>query len=370
MDAIDRWLRDAARPLSHLDAGDAEILLLGELNHFVHEKSDFRLACANQFAGQGFETFGEELGWSDGTRIDAFLNARDAAIFERISLFGFTGDARSDRDDRPRGIFKASLDDYPVSLMRAEQERFYRGLRAKAFFGFDVAAGHDGTYADLTLLTGTPPRRITGESLAEEILRLEKWRAALPPGADPRIGAAVGARIDGLRYAALVRDAATYEATRPAMAFREDAMKRRFSDARSIFPGRTALMAHAMHLAKDDNLINAPGAVGPGGRLTPSLGHHIVQELGLKAYAVWMIYGGGEDSQPLKDLPNKARFPSHTLNARMARLFDRPTVVSLEGAPDVSYAIGHLYNTLFETRLKAQADAVWFTPKVTPMRLG
>ena len=171
-------------------------------------------------------------------------------------------------------------------------------------------------------------------------------------------------------HAALVRDAATYEATRPAMAFREDAMKRRFADARAIFPGRIALMAHAMHLAKDDNLINAPGAVGPGGRLTPSLGHHIVQELGLKAYAVWMIYGGGEDSQPLKDLPNKARFPSHTLNARMARLFDQPTVVSLEGAPDVSYAIGHLYNTLFETRLKAQADAVWFTPKVTPMRLG
>jgi len=281
MDAIDRWLDRAAIAPSSLDPGAADVVVLGELNHFVHEKSDFRLALAPRLLQLGYDVWGEELGWSDGTRIDDYLRTRDEQIFESIALFGYRGDVRGDRDDAPTGIFRESLKAYPFALMRAEQQRFYRGLRARGYFGFDVAAGHDGAYADiealLPTLRGLPVRwlerlrPVPGESITAEIARLEGLRGALAPDAGRRLSAALSARIDGLGYADLVRDAPTYDATRPAMALREEAMKRRFADARALFPNRRmVLLGHAVHLAKDDTRLDTerrrrrgrqPGAV-------------------------------------------------------------------------------------------------------------
>lgn len=370
MDAIERWFSRAVIAPESLDPGDADIALLGELNHFVHEKTDFRLEMASVLAGHGFDVFGEELGWSDGARINQYLRTRDPAAFDRIALFGYRGDARTDRDDSPRGVFKASLDAYPFALMRAEQERFYTGLSAKHYFGFDVAAGHDGAYADMAKLDAAPPAIVIGESLSQEIDRLIAFKGALGSGANVGLVAAIDARIDGLIYAGLVRDAATYEATRPAMVFREDAMKRRLSDARRLLPGKFVLMGHAMHLAKDDRRIEAPGVVGPGGGHTSSLGHHIAQELRLKPFSIWMIYGAGRDSQPLPDLPNDNRYPADTLNARLARWFQAPTLLLTESAPSGLVKIGHMYNSVFAVDLKAVADAIYFWPKVSPLRSG
>ena len=117
MDAIDRWLDRAAIAPSSLDPGAADVVVLGELNHFVHEKSDFRLALAPRLLELGYDVWGEELGWSDGTRIDDYLRTRDEQIFERIALFGYRGDVRGDRDDAPTGIFRESLKAYPFALM-------------------------------------------------------------------------------------------------------------------------------------------------------------------------------------------------------------------------------------------------------------
>ena len=46
MDAIDHWLDRAVVAPQLLDPADADVVVLGEMNHFVHEKSDFRLALA------------------------------------------------------------------------------------------------------------------------------------------------------------------------------------------------------------------------------------------------------------------------------------------------------------------------------------
>ncbi len=377
MDAIDHWLEHAVLAPEQLDPANADVEVLGEMNHFVHEKSDFRLALAPPLLARGFDVWGEELGWSDGTRIDEYMRARDESIFERISLFGFSGDARTDRDDSMRGVFGAAPP-YPFALMRAEQQRFYRGLHAHGYFGFDVAAGHAGVYADIAATRAPqelpaawheelPP--VHGESIDAEIARLQRLRDALPRNADLRLRAALSARIDGLAYTDLVRDAPTYEATRPAMALREDAMKRRFADARALFPARRmVLLGHAMHLAKDDAAISGGGGIGPGGDRVPSLGHHIHRELGLSTFVVWMLYGGGTDSQPLADLPRTADYPADSLNARMARRFTAPTLVRTTNAPTVPMRIGHLYNMLIGVSLPEQVDAIWFVPRVTPMR--
>lgn len=379
-DAIDTWLNTAATPLpldapdalAGLDLNGADVVFLGELNHFVHEKSDFRTLFARPLIARGYDAFAEELGWSDGLRLDRYFRTRDEAVFDRISLFGWRGDLRTDRDDGPPPVFRASADAYPTALMRAEQTRFYRSIAPRAFFGIDIAADVGGAYADLIQLAAGEPgfraalARRGGETIAEEIARLESLRA--PDDAQTR--ETLAAQIDYLRYVSLLAGARTYEQTAPAMAFREDAMKRRFATARDLTGGKMVLMAHGLHLARNDALISAAPGVSPGGGQASSLGHHITQELRLKTFSIWMIYGAGEDSQPLPDLPRVATYPRDTLNARLAQRFDRPTLISVDGAPDAPIGIGHLYNGVFRTRLRGQTDALYFLPRVTPMRAG
>jgi len=366
-DPFDQWLDSAttggaawAELVPRIAATD--ILFLGELNHFVHEKSDFRLDCVRRVAASGVRVFAEELSWSDGIRIASFLQTRDERCFDRVALFGFTGDQRTDRDDLPTGIFRGSQQNYPHSLMRAEQTRFYRGLAQLApdgFFGLDVDGASGGGYGDVPTLA-----RRSGETIEEEIARV----GGLSSGYAGAPRASLNALIESLRYVALSKDADNYEALRPAMAYREDFMKRRFADARAIAPGKMALMAHATHLAKDDRLIEGGIGVGPGGGRVSSLGHHIVSELGLTAVSIWMIYGEGEDSQPIPGLPRTARYPRDSLNARLSRRFRDPTLVLTDGAPDGFVSVGHMYNARFFTRLRGQVDALYFFPRVTPMR--
>lgn len=376
-DALDAWIDRAVLEPGDLDPGDAEVLVLGEFNHFVHEKGDFRIAMAREARRLGFTTWAEELGWSDGRRLARYFESRDETAFDRLSLFGWRGEARTDRDDRPTGIFRASWETYPFDLMRAEQSRFYRALRPEAFHGFDVAAGHDGGYADLFArleATGAPAAwtralaRQPGETLQAEAARLAGRLAEAPADLDPLARADLSALIDGLTYTALVKDAATYAETSPAMAFREDAMKRRLADIRALSPGKLVLMGHALHLVRDDAAIAAPGIVGPGGQRTSSLGHHVGRELGLPMFIVWMIYGGGEDSQPLPDLPRKADFGPDTLNARLRKRFDRPVLLDARRAPDAPVRIAHMYNTVIETSLPGAVDALWFSPEASPLK--
>jgi hypothetical protein len=85
-------------------------------------------------------------------------------------------------------------------------------------------------------------------------------------------------------------------------------------------------------------------------------------------FIVWMIYGGGEDSQPLPDLPRRADFGADTLNARLAARFDRPVLLDARQAPDTPVRIAHMYNTVIETALPGAVDALWFVPRVSPLR--
>jgi hypothetical protein len=156
------------------------------------------------------------------------------------------------------------------------------------------------------------------------------------------------------------------------MAFREGCMKRRFEDVRRLTgDAPTVLMGHGLHLAKDDRLLGKAVGVGPGGGLECSLGHHVVQTLGLKAASVWLIHGAGEDSQPFPDLPRRFDYPADSLNARLAGLAG-PVLFPIAGAPaglfDRPLGVGHMYNTVQPAVLDGQVDAILFLPHVTPMR--
>ncbi len=378
-------------PLDRLIA-EAEIVALGELNHFVHEKSDFRLFFARYLVSRGWRNFAEELGWSDGVRVDRFVASGNSEELERLPSFGSFSHLRADRDDRPSGILRTGHDAYPKDLFRAEQGRFYRALRQASpelrYFGFDIDGLPGGSYEDIgarlaefadlpeirTFLAALA--RVPGESASAEAERLRGLLARctalpLPHAAAQNVAADLRALSDSLHYVALTKDAASFEALRPGMAFREDAMKRRFADIEALCGGeRLVLMAHAFHLARDDAAIRlGADAVGPGAGLTCSVGHHLAQELGKRIVAVWFVYGGGEDSQPFPQLPRHARYPGHTLNAALAREgegFFFPT----DGLFGDWSSVGHMYNAIVPVRLGTLADAVFFLPRVTPLMRG
>ena len=401
-DALDRFLRANATalpepfdgvtaPLALLETlaeriAGADIVALGETNHFIHEKSDFRLLFARYLLSLGWSDFVEELGWSDGHRVESYLCSGAEAELDRLPSFGYTAHLRQDRDDRPGGILK--LESYPTAAFLWEQKRFYRGLRAEAarreqqvrLAGIDIDALPGGSYEDIAELLPNDAkngdallsalRRRPGESARAEAERLRHALTLIPPGWSPEIAEAVRALSDSLDYIAMTYGAESYEVLRPGIAFRENAMKRRLTAARGLFgTSRLVVMAHALHLAKDDRVIKGSG-VGPGGNIASSLGHWLAREQQQKVVSVWLLYGGGEDCQPLASLPRRACFPAHSLNRQLAR-FGRPLLFFPADAPELfgePSVVGHMYNSLIATPLAAQADAVLFLPRVTPLR--
>ncbi len=360
--------------------------MLGETNHFVHEKSDFRLLLSCVLMSEGWACFLEELGYSDGIRVDRYLRSGDEHELERLPSFGYTAHLRSDRDDRPGGILKSEA--YPTEAFLWEQKRFYRGLRSEAarngvqvhLAGIDIDGLPGGSYEDVAELipaavSKSHPflealRRVPNESAGDEAARLRTALRLLPEDWPSEIAESVRALSESLEYIAMTYSAQSHDALRPGMAFRESAIKRRFRAAKTKFAdAKLVLMAHALHLAKDDSAITA-GGVGPGGGQTSSLGHWLTQEEKEATFSVWMLYGAGEDSQPLASLPRRANFPARSLNAMLSRqgkafLFFPTDAPELFRPPCV---VGHMYNALFETSLLLQADAVVFLPHVTPLR--
>jgi hypothetical protein len=382
-DPIERWIGTAAielDPVSFeiaphdarfavLDArmSRARVVMLGETNHFVHEKVEFRLWWLRRLSARRRIVVGEELSWFDAQRVGRYLDDGDERHFDRMATFGYQGDERSDRDDAPTGILAASHKVYPTALFKNEQVRFYRGLRelpnVAGFFGFDIG-GHNAGYGGRLL-------RVPGESPGAELLRLERVRERVRAAREGRgndgMRADLDAMIDSLRYTALANPAPTYDALRPALALREEAMKRRLAAQLAVLRDdeQLVLMAHAFHLAKDDSGIRGVG-VGPGGGRVPSLGHHVAQELGLAPFTVWWLYGAGEDSQPFPDLPKTATYSADSLNARLARR-GMPMVLGTAGLSS-EVGIGHMYNQVVPVNLSAEADAVFFQPRVSPLR--
>lgn len=361
------------------------LVALGEFNHFVHEKTDFRLLFSRLLMSDGWSHFAEELGWSDGQRVERYLQTSDEGEFKRLPSFGYTAHLRDDRDDRPGGILKT--ESYPTEAFVWEQTRFYRGLLSDTgrgqrvhLAGIDIDGLPGGAYEDIAQRIPEDTtsgraflealRRVPGESIAEERKRLAAALSLLPRDWPQEIAESVQALSESLEYVALTYSAKTYDEVRPGMAFRENAMKRRFAAVSAKFAGaKLVLMAHALHLAKDDAAIKGTG-VGPGGGLTTSLGHWLVSEQKKELFTIWMLYGAGEDSQPFENLPRSANFPPTTLNAMLAR-FGRTLLFFPAYAPELfrpPSVVGHMYNALIETSLLRQADAVVFLPKVTPLR--
>ncbi|XOV86820.1 MAG: hypothetical protein ACFHX7_17840 [Pseudomonadota bacterium] len=390
------WQQHAAIPLSGngampeikrlpaaLDAAiaGARVIFLGETNHFVHEKAEFRYCWLSYLARHYPIVIVEELSRFDGQQVNNFLRGDEDAL-AAAATFGGRGHVRPDRDDSPQGIFGQSP--YPYDLMYAEHKRLYQQLRnlpnIQAFVGFDIDAP-GAAYASLFAAkerSGLESdfwqrlARVPSESINEEVDRLTQLlhELSLRTPVQSEIESELQAIITSLRYAAMIQHAADYESARPAMAYREEIMKQNIEKVLQALPAGTRLvmMAHAFHLARDDTHIEGQG-VGPGGDQVNSIGHHVHKVLDQPVASFWMLYGRGEDSQPLPGLSNRADYPADSLNQALANQFDQPSVLPTP-SDCTNVPVGHLYNMVARVNLSAEADAVTFFPEVHPLRTG
>jgi len=368
----------------------ARIIVLGESNHFVHEKSDFRLWWIEKLNRQYPLVLAEEFGRSDAQRINSYLQSGNTQFLEQVPTFGYQGDKRQDRCDQQEGILKASMENYPSEAFKSEQIRFYKGIRSLnsniQLFGFDIngdlGCGYVDVAAKLHEISKLPVYDqvkggldlVTGESIPEEMERLCQIRKILQDIEVPNehiidLIRDIYVMEESLHFAAGTYTAPDYESLRPAMSRREELMK---TQVQWLLDGlenseKLVLMAHAFHLAKHDTSLDK--GVGPGGGITTSLGHHISRELKEQVFSVWMAYGTGRDSQPYPDLPNKVKYTRDSINHALLQQ-DRQLVLMTEGVELLRQPVpfGHMYNAVEKIDLAVQADVLHFIPEVTPLQ--
>ena len=391
LDAIDE--NEIARQLSILDPllAGKRFAYIGESDHFIHEKYAYRLAILNYLAARGFTHVGEEIGASDGMRIDRFIETGDESQLERITIYGYSGASRSDRDDTPTGILRDSFGSaYPTAQFAAEQKRFAHGLRniGLHFFGFDIDPLPGGGYEDLAEILASMPadakvdqirkalQRLEGETIDAEIARLDDALRLIEAGRFDALRYSATCLRDSFDYVRMTYPAKTFDALNAGMAFRERYMHRQL-DRRlgQMRPNeKLALMSHNMHLCRaPDAVAGSNAAAGPGGKTDPPLGAWLAARYPAEIFSVWMLIGRGRDSQPFPTLSKEIKEKPGTLNALLGEIgncFVLPIDAADSRARLLSenIEIMHDGNGGVRTAIARQADAIFFVRDVTPLR--
>jgi erythromycin esterase-like protein len=362
------------RRLSILDSlvAGKRFAYLGESDHFIHEKYAYRLAILNYLAARGFTHVGEEIGASDGMRIDRFIETGDESQLERITIYGYSGTSRRDRDDTPTGILRDSFGAaYPTAQFAAEQKRF----------------AHGG-YEDLAEILASMPadakidqirnalQRVEGETIDAEIARLDEALRLIEGGRFDALRYSATCLRDSFDYVRMTYPAKTFDALNPGMAFRERYMHRqvdrRLGQMRA--DEKLALMSHNMHLCRATEAVaGSDAAAGPGGKTDPPLGAWLAARYPAEVFSVWMLIGRGRDSQPFPTLSKEIKDKPGTLNTLLGEIGDC-FVLPVDGADrrarllTENIEIMHDGNGGVRTAITRQADAIFFVRDVTPLR--
>ena len=295
-------------------ADRARVAFIGEMDHFIAEKYEYRLLCIRYLVSRGWRLFGEELAADRGRRVDEYLRTGNEDLLDPI-------------DESPwftSGILVNNRQ--PTDALDDAQKRFM--IRVRRAVGTAAA---------------TPPPTI-------------RWFGF---DADSTNG----------DYLAAANQADSYEALRPAMAIRERIMHAHLARILAESPGeKIALMAAAAHLLKDDDAVRMPGVgAGPGGALVPSLGHVTANELADgPVLSFWLLHGEGSSANPWLPPPGRLKPAPGTFDEELLARFDRPVLVPV-GDDDGLRAVTQMHNIVLHCRFAEQVDAIVFAPEVHPL---
>jgi hypothetical protein len=284
----------------------ARVAFLVEMDHFIAEKSAFRLLCIRYLATKGWRWFGEEVDPRVGARLDTYLTDGDESMLEPINEDPwYTSGVLA----RPAG----EHDDLSMQRDRAELVRRVRGAVPQSrWFGFDIG----GEDAD---------------------------------------------------YLAAANAANTYAELDPVMALRERKIHARVDRFMAERPDeKVALLAGSLHLMKRDDLVTAPGVTGPGGSTVCSLGHHVATTHEGPILAFWLLHGEGTSANPYLPPPGELRPGKESLNAELLEACPSPVVLRVDD-DRTERSVTHMHNLDLRCRLADQVDGIVFAPTVTPL---
>lgn len=382
------------------------IVYLGEPDHFIHEKYDYRLLMLRYLISRGYNQIGEEMGTIDGHRIAQFLATGDSHHLDSAPIYGYKGGQRTDRDDSATGLLKDSFTAFPLAKFAAEQKSFAHGLREimtahseVSFFGFDIDALPGAGYEDLTEILAPASdndtvrrtlnllARVPNETRTDEIARLDR---AIQLIAEERVplsqllGSAHATNVakfaqalrDSFHYTQSAYPASDWPSLNDAMALREETMHRnvatRLADAGAN--SKTILMSHNLHLAKDFDRIKGSFGAGPGGGKVPALGTFLNRKMPGQIFSIWMLCNRGRDCQPFSFCTCEIKPVKGSLNSILSEtgpalllplssdspipsLLDSEILIQMDGQPGV------------RARIPDQADAIFFIDEVSPLRI-
>ena len=339
-DPLEGWLRRSALRLSSLDdAGEAlarldgkladrQVVLVGEPDHFIHEKYAYRLSIIRHLFARGFRLVGMEMGRSDAQRIDRYIETGDERWLDRVALYGYRGDLRTDRKPPAKSMF-AARNQVAVDAYRAEERRFAHALRVISesrpastprlrFFGYDVDMLPGGGYADLDELLAPAAsnpvvaelrarlRRVDGESAEAERARLvdaaalvwsraRELTAALSAENFVEVKATLTCLGESLLYAGMTEGEPDAGHLLAALRRREETMFWQVDTALARDSGaRAVLLGHNLHLTRDEHALREIPSLPAW--TWPRLGSHLVEKWGDKVAAIWLLYARGAHS--------------------------------------------------------------------------
>ncbi len=110
------------------DLERARVVFIGEPDHYIAEKYDYRLLLMRALFEHGYRHIGMEMGLSDGMRIDRYLETGDERYLDRVALYGYRGDARPDRASIPPPLEAVAGQPFYDSFI-SEERAFLRRLR-------------------------------------------------------------------------------------------------------------------------------------------------------------------------------------------------------------------------------------------------
>nr|MBC8327915.1 hypothetical protein [Planctomycetota bacterium] len=99
------WREPGAIDFSFLDQAleGKRVVSLGETDHWVAQRMEFRLLLIQEQRQRGFHRIGMAMGLSDGKRRDHSLESGDGRWLDRGAPCGRGGGVRPDRQARGRG---------------------------------------------------------------------------------------------------------------------------------------------------------------------------------------------------------------------------------------------------------------------------
>ena len=384
---------------------EKRFVFLGEPDHYIAEKYDYRLALIRALVGEGYRHIGMEMGFSDGVRIDRYLETGDERHLDRVATYGYRGDLRPDRRPVPKTVRAVAEQPFYDAFVAAERD-FLGQLREISaslepdeerlhWFGWDIDAVYpDGGYADAREIldphTGVPVVEdivmgmalVPSETSTEEVARLERvlalivdrdteTRNALGRDDAEMLRRIVQNLIDSLSFYGLAFREPFGQHWNEALQQREAALIDRLDTGwmAELDPStKVILMGHNMHLGKDSSTL-ASGRAGSGETtgMWPTLGSAIADRSSV--YSVWMLYDHGTS---VRALATEATFvvPSHPdriehLLAGIGEVLILPLLDADPRAAWLDQDRNFIQNGDYASgQIRRQADAIFFVEEV------